>query len=163
MSLDGTRVAYDSFERSDWQPATGERTAGWDGMLQQLHVLNTVTGVDVVIPPPTDPLVASQPVDSFAPVFSADGRTLLFVRDRSDEGMELGIAPADGSSPGSALGPLKQWNQGWPSFEFSPDGKQVIVAYSDEEVAKLLPVDGGEATTIPKDTAGIPAMQRLAP
>ena len=120
VSLDGSRVAYDSFEQSAWQPATGERTAGWDGMLQQLHVLNVVTGEDVVIPPPTDPLISSQPVDMSAPVFSADGRTLLFLLDRSDGGMELGTAPADGSSPGHSLGPVKVWGQEWPSYEVHP-------------------------------------------
>lgn len=163
VSLDGSKVAYESFEQSDWQPAIGERTAGWDGMLAQLHVLDLATGMDVVVPPPTDPLVASQPVDSFAPVFSADGRSLVFLRDRSDGQMELGIAPADGSHAGTSLGPVKPWHEEWPTFSFTPDGSQVIVAYADENVAHLLPVDGGAGTTIPKDATGIPSMQRQAP
>ena len=163
VSLDGTRVAYDSFEQTDWQPANGERTAGWDGMLAQLHVLDLATGRDVVIPPPTDPLVASQPVDSFAPVFSPDGRTLVFLRDRSDGQMELGIAPADGSDAGTSLGPLKPWRDEWPTFSFTPDGSQVIVAYADEDVAHLLPIDGGDGKTSPRDVTGIPSMQRLGP
>ena len=31
VSLDGTHVTYSSFEPSTWQPASGTRTAGWDG------------------------------------------------------------------------------------------------------------------------------------
>lgn len=163
VTLDGTSVAWDSFEQSAWQPAVGERTAGWDGMLQQIHVLNLVTGEHVVIPPPTDPLVSSQPVDSHAPIFSPDGSRVVFLRDRSDGRMELGVAPADGSDPGHSLGLLKAWGGDWPSFGFTPDGTHVIVAYADENVAHLLPVDGGAGTTIPKDVTGIPSMQRLAP
>jgi Tol biopolymer transport system component len=163
VTLDGRSVAWDSFEQSAWQPAVGERTAGWDGMLQQIHVQNLVTGKDVVIPPPTDPLVSSQPVDSYAPIFSPDGSQIVFLRDRSDGQMELGVAPADGTDPGQSLGLLKAWGGEWPSFGFTPDGTQVIVAYADENVAHLLPLDGSAGTTIPKDEAGIPSMQRLAP
>ena len=163
VSLDGTTVAYDSFEQTDWQPAVGERTAGWDGVLQQVHVLNLVTGEDVVIPPPTDPLVSSQPVDSFAPAFSPDGTMLAFLRDRSDGRMELGVAPADGSDPGTTLGLIKPFGEDWPVYAFTPDGTHVIVAYADEDIAHLLPIDGGAGTTIPKDATGIPSMQRQAP
>ena len=164
VSLDGTHVTYSSFEPSTWQPASGTRTAGWDGNLEEGHVLELANGHDALIPPGTDPLVASQPVDEFRPVLAPDGSMVVFERDRSDGKGWLALAPSDGSAPGRQVGVEFTPSDGEsPTYAFTPDGTMIIATYPGETITHLLPVAGGAGTTAPGSGSGASDMQRVAP
>ena len=164
VSLDGTHVTYSSFEPSTWQPASGTRTAGWDGNVEEGHVLEIATGHDAPIPPGTDPLVASQPVDEFRPVLSPDGSMVVFERDRSDGKGWLAIAPSDGSAPGRQVGvDFTPINSQRPTYAFSPDATVILASYPGETIGHLLPITGGAGTTVPRSASGASDIQRLAP
>ena len=73
------------------------------------------------------------------PQFSADGKRLAYVKGLGD----LWVAKGDGSE---AKRVLESWDA--PSFEFSPDGRWLVYAVSDEWFNSdvwLLPADGGRA------------------
>lgn len=71
--------------------------------------------------------------------FSADGKKLAFIKDRGD----LWLADGDGAN---ARKLFESWNA--PSYDFSPDGRWIVYALSDEWFNNdiwLLPVDGSRS------------------
>ena len=83
------------------------------------------------------------------PVFSPDGKSIVYLRAnrRLIEGgkFQIVVAPADGSGTGIALGPFGSVGENGPSinnYAFTPDGNAIIATYEDEQVVRVLPLDG---------------------
>jgi hypothetical protein len=166
-SLDGGRIAFSSLVEASW-PAGG---ATWTGLLDTVRVLDRATGTAVAIPLVPDPMVPTRPMDQLAPVLSPDGSHVAFRRGRSDGSLELIVAPVDGSTPGTRVGPfIPTETPGVVKYAFSPDGRTILLIFGNQAVAHLLPIDGGPDTIVPIDAGpaggrgvALPAMQRLAP
>lgn len=165
VSPDGRSILYHSFDHVSWE-APGHPGSTWTGGLLRLHILDIDSGSDRVLPVPADPLIPTQPVDQWDGVFSPDGTMIVLQRDRSDNGFEVAIAPADGSAASRLIGPtvpIVPGAAGQAFTGFSPDGKWVIASYPGEQVTRVLPVAGGDAYTVPFDPDDLPDMQRRAP
>lgn len=161
VSGDGSKVAYTTFERDDtFQPGPT-----WDGMLLRLHVLDLATGTDRVIPIAADPIDQTLPTDEWSGTFSSDGRLIAFLRDASDDRLEIVVAPADGSAVGKRVGPAtaKDAAGNGPSFDFSPDATAIIATYPRDRLTRILPIDGSASSTVPLDGTDVPTWQRQAP
>ena len=57
----------------------------------------------------------------------------------------------------------KSEQEGAPYWEFTPDGTAVVIPDMEQGVVLVVPVDGGEPTTLPFDGENLPSTQRLAP
>jgi len=105
-------------------------------------------------------------VGSGGPLFSPDGRSILYLRWYADNSTQLVLAPLDGSQTGIALGPHGPLGQDGPTinnYQFTPDGAAVIANYDSEKVERLLPVDGSPASVLIRGDLAFAAYQRLAP
>ena len=132
LSPDGSTVGYWS-----WGPNDAGVVDGWS------HLRDVDTG--------TDKLVELYS----APRFSSDGTSLL-----GETSAQLVIGPADGKPPARDIGPAYA-SQPQHGYDFSPDGRKVILTLGDPGVTWVIDVASGEKVTtiIPV----FPSWQRLAP
>ncbi len=145
VSPDGTLVAY--------------RDVALEGRFR-VRLLDLRTGGDRDLWEPADA------VGSGGPVFSPDGRSILYLRWYADNSTQLVLAPLDGSQTDIALGPHGPLGQDGPTinnYQFTPDGTAVIANYDSEKVERLLPVDGSPAAVLIRGDLAFAAYQRLAP
>jgi len=154
-SLDGSHVAYTNFEID---PAL---SAGF----LRVHVRDLDTEQDVVIPAEPEPGTGGAPYSQGYAAFSPDGKFLLMQRLAPNDGLEWVVGPADGSALPNRIGPAmkKSEQEGAPYWEFTPDGTAVVIPDMEQGVVLVVPVDGGEPTTLPFDGENLPSTQRLAP
>jgi hypothetical protein len=100
------------------------------------------------------------------PVFSPDGRSIVYLRWFPDQSTQLSVAPVDDSSPGIAIGPHGPPGPDGPTirgYGFSPDGRSVFANYDAEKVARLMPVDGTPGVVVARGDLALVTYQRLAP
>lgn len=145
VSPDGTRIGY----RGDDGP---------DGLFRA-HILDLRTGEDRVLPQPDG-------AGAFGPLFSPDGRSVVYLRGTARNAVQLVVAPADGSSMGMPIGPKGVIGNGGPTinnFAFSPDGTAVTANDDVAQAALLVPIDGSPASVLMRGELAFPAFQRLAP
>ncbi len=144
VSPDGALVAYTGAERP------GSR----------IHILDLRTGDDRVLPAP--PGAAGQSGAGFSP----DGLKVVYLRWPSDNSTQLVVAPTDGSGTGIAIGPSRPLGSDGPvinNYTFTPDGRAVIANDDLDKVARLLPIDGSEASVLSTGELAFAAYQRVAP
>jgi hypothetical protein len=145
VSPDGTIVAY--------------RDVALEGRFR-VRLLDLRTGRDRVLWEPADS------VGSGGPVFSPDGRSILYLHWYADTSTQLVLAPVDGSDTEIALGPHGPLGPDGPTISgyfFTPDGNAVIANYGSEKVERLLPTDGSQASVLIRGDLAFAAYQRLAP
>ena len=145
ISPDGTLIAY--------------RDVALEGRFR-VRLLDLRTGGDRDLWEPADAL------GSGGPVFSPDGRSVLYLRWYADNSTQLVLAPLDGSQTDIALGPHGPLGQDGPTinnYAFTPDGTAVIANYDSEKVERLLPIDGSPASVLIRGDLAVAAYQRLAP
>ena len=126
----------------------------------RVHILDLATGADRELPE------APGSTGEGGPVFSPDGRSILYLRWAADNSTRLVVVPADGSGFGVAIGPSGPLGADGPTinnYAFSPDGTEVFANYDDEKVARLLPIDGSPGMVIARGNAAFGTYQRLAP
>lgn len=126
----------------------------------RVRLLDLRTGRDRVLWEPADA------VGSGGPVFSPDGRSILYLRWYADSSTQLVLAPLDGSETDIALGPHGPLGADGPTINgyfFTPDGTAVIADYDSEKVERLLPVDGSPASVLIRGDLAFAVYQRLAP
>jgi len=155
VSPDGSRVSYTRFEED---PVTGT------GNLV-IHVRDFATRSDVLIPAAPDPENPTEKSAQGYAYWSPDGTLLAFQRFAPNDGMEVIVAPADGSDVGRKLGPTLTMSaqKDAPAWEFTPDGSAVLVPDMVRNVLLKIPVDGSEPITLPFDGESLPTTQRQAP
>ena len=146
MSPDGGRLLYTSY-RSAIGPS--------------LYLLDLATGKELGIP---TPIVAA----AGAGVFSQAGDRIAFLRSRAGGTFEVVVAPADGSSEGSAVGasmPMSADKSMDASLAFAPDDSALIVRKGDDSYSTFtwLPLDGSPSSTLDKGAFEFIDVQRLAP
>jgi Tol biopolymer transport system component len=143
MSPDGSRVSYTS-----------------SGPYAQIHVLDLVTGQDVVLPDPSGGYT-----NQFGSAyFSPDGRLIGYVRGfRDDKTYQFVVAPSDGSGTGTPIGPRLRQPVGDVNYAWVPDGTALVIDYDLDGTVRLVPADGSAATTLGRGTMPFADMQRLAP
>jgi WD40 repeat protein len=142
VSPDGTRLVYRA-----------------SGDVFRIHVLDLQTGAERTLPDPTG---STAQVD---PIFSPDGRSVVYQRWIGDSMTQLVVAPADGSGTGIAIGPPSAATDNGPSlnnYTFTPDGTAVITG-DGEDVTRLVPVDGSPSRILSTGRLSFAAYQRLAP
>ena len=143
VSPDGSQIGY----RSDDGP----------GGLFRSHILDLQTGEDRVLPGPAG---AAQ----LAPLFSPDGRTVVYLRAAGNNSVQLVAAPADGSSDGLPIGsPEPNEGEGINNVAFTPDGKAVVANYDFQKEARLVPIDGSPSSVLLHGDLAYAVYQRLAP
>ena len=143
VSPDGSQIGY----RSDDGP----------GGLFRSHILDLRTGEDRVLPGPAG---AAQ----LAPLFSPDGRTVVYLRAVGNNSVQLVAAPADGSSEGLAIGSVEpNEGEGINNVAFTPDGKAVVANYDFQKEARLVPIDGSPSSVLLHGDLAYAVYQRLAP
>ena len=159
-----TRPARDSNDYQDLAVSPdGTLVAYRDVALEErfrVRLLDLRTGRDRVLWEPADA------VGSGGPVFSPDGRSILYLRWYADSSTQLVLAPLDGSETDIALGPHGPLGADGPTINgyfFTPDGTAVIADYDSEKVERLLPVDGSPASVLIRGDLAFAVYQRLAP
>ncbi len=132
LSPDGSTVGYWS-----WGPNDAGVVDGWS------HLRDVVTGKDQLVE------LCS------APRLSPDGTSIL-----GETSAQLVIGRADGKPPARKIGPSYA-GQDQHGYDFSPDGRKVMLTLGDPGVTWVIDVASGEkvAMTIPV----FPNWQRLAP
>jgi hypothetical protein len=126
----------------------------------RVHILDLATGADRELPS------APGSAGEGGPVFSPDGRSILYLRWAADSSTRLVIVPADDSNFGVAIGPSGPFGADGPTinnYAFSPDGTEVFANYDDEKVARLMPIDGSPGVVIARGELAFGTYQRLAP
>jgi dipeptidyl aminopeptidase/acylaminoacyl peptidase len=124
-----------------------------------VHILDIASGSDRILPAPSG---ASQG----GPLFSPDGRSVVYLRWNADNTTQLVIAPVDGRGTGTAIGPTGPVGPEGPTinnYTFSPDGTAVLANYGAEQLGRLVPVDGRPPTVIAHGDLAFASFQRLAP
>jgi Tol biopolymer transport system component len=151
VSPDGTRVAY-----------TGSPLDS----CCSVHVLDMASGRDRILPGADGVPGALQ----LGPMFSPDGKSIVYLRAnrRLTEGgrFQIVVAPADGSGTGTTLGPFGSVGTNGPSinnYSFTPDGNAIIAIYDDENLARVLPLDGSPSSVLSQGEYASFTYQRLAP
>ena len=146
VSPDGQYVTYQDTNFNENPP--------WG--LFQVHVLSLLTGEDRVLPQPGGTAQGGA-------IFSPDSRLVAYQRITAD-GVQMVVAPADGSGVGLAIGPVTASGQETINNCFwSPDGTAILCNYDREKVARLLPIDGSPAVDLIEGEMALPGYQRLAP
>lgn len=147
ISPDGRTVAYWSWEKGPGRPDSGP----------YLHQRDLDTGLELPVPYVTS--------DGFGllPHFSPDGKWVAF-EDKSRDGAPpqgVNLAPVDGSSPPVPVGPGYSYMYR-TGFDFSPDGKELILALDLPGKSVIIDLATQETTEVPAVT-GYWGWQRLAP
>ena len=141
VSLDGTRATYTTTEAD-------ERF--------HVHVLDLITGDSWLLPAPQD---AAQ----VGAAFSADGRSVVYVRIVGGFA-QLVVAPADGSATGVGVGPAVPFHGDViNNYGFSPNGNAVFANYDNDKTVRLVPVDGSPPVVLGQGELALVGIQRLAP
>ena len=158
-------VAVDDFEQVSVSP--DGMLVGYSGLAPvegyDVHVLDMESGTDRILPKPIGV------VGQRGPVFSPDNRSVVYLRvTEGTEGnrFQIVVAPADGSGTGTALGPLGSRGSNGPSinnYVFTPDGTAIIAGYDDENLARVLPIDGSAGSVLSRGDLAFITYQRLAP
>jgi dipeptidyl aminopeptidase/acylaminoacyl peptidase len=150
VSPDGTRVTFwDNTKIPDLEINPHVRKS-------DVHVLDLATGRDVRVG--YDP--GSR--DEQFPKFSPDGRSVLLVRFNAIPGpATLHLAAADGTGPAPQIGPPQQYWDGNPMFEFSPDGRKVLLTFGEDQPLQVVDVASGLVAY--GEGADFPSWQRMAP
>ena len=122
---------------------------------------------------PALPNPGSGPAHSGGPVFSPDGKQIVFGRYWDERGGEINhrlwITTADSNgSDAFAIGPLHRSRGGHDPFwyTFAPDGKNVLILGNESREAWLAPVDRTDPQSLEVDWGLLsdpPEWQRLAP
>jgi Tol biopolymer transport system component len=135
LSPDGTRVTF-------WHNMAADLAAFPEGRKSEVHVLDLRTGADIRIG--YDPTSRHE----LLPKFSPDGKSVLFVRFPVDGDATVLTAAADGSDgAGRQLGPDFDWavtgalND--PTFEYSPDGRKILLSFGADRRLQILDVATG--------------------
>ena len=126
----------------------------------QIHLTDLRTGVDRTLPASRDAVAQS------GAVFSPDGLKVAYLRWYDGGMSQLVVAPTDGSGTGIAISPTRGYGNDGPyinNYAFTPDGKAVIANDDLDKVARLLPVDGSEGSTLSSGELAFAAYQRVAP
>jgi dipeptidyl aminopeptidase/acylaminoacyl peptidase len=126
----------------------------------RIHILDLQTGIEVPLPS------APGSNGEGGPGFSPDGHSLVYLRWFDDGSTQLVVAPLDGSSFGTLIGPRSPFGTDGPSinnYGFTPDGAAVLANYDAEKVARLLPIDGSPGVIIARGDLALGSFQRLAP
>ena len=100
------------------------------------------------------------------PLFSPDGRFLVYLRWYPDSSTQLVVGPVDGRGRDVAIGPRGPLGSDGPTinnYGFAPDGTAVFANYDAEKLARLLPVDGSPGVVIVRGQLALVTYQRLAP
>jgi Tol biopolymer transport system component len=152
MSPDGTRVTF-------WHNMAADLATFPEGRKSEVHVLDLRTGYDFRIG------YDSKSRHELLPKFSPDGESVLFVRFPVDGDAVLLIAAADGSDVARQIGPSQQWGSDVsqmsdPAFEFSPDGRKIILASGPDRRMQVIDIASGNVEL--GEYAEFPAWQRLA-
>jgi len=123
-------------------------------------VLDLLTGEERVLPHPPG---TSQRGGG---VFSPDGTLVAYSRIYADGTYQLVVAPVDGSSDGTALGPLRSGDAEGSSYVFTPDGTAVVAGLGQDDRRDIwrLPIDGSPGSTVAEGGSfSFVDTQRLAP
>jgi dipeptidyl aminopeptidase/acylaminoacyl peptidase len=152
LSPDGTRVTF-------WHNMAADLATYQEGRKSEVHVLDLRTGEDFRIG--YDPKSRHE----LLPKFSPDGESVLFVRFPVDGDAELLIAAADGSDVARQIGPSQRWGSdvsqmSEPAFEFSPDGRKIILASGADRRMQVIDIASGNIEL--GEYAEFPAWQRVA-
>jgi hypothetical protein len=142
ISPDGDRVVYEQCVNT----ATPEGRC-------EVHLLDLASGADVRVG--FDPSARHE----LQPKFSPDGRSILFVRFLPGGDAHLVIAAADGTDVGRQVGPALGWSEA--VFEFSPDGRKVLISLGVERRLQIIDVESGTVET--GEFGAFPSWQRRAP
>lgn len=143
VAPDGSRVSYTS-----------------NGAIAHIHVLDLKTGMDNVLPDPTN-----GSTNQFGTAyFSPDGRSVGYLRGYAEDStFQFIVALADGSGRGTPVGPRLPNLGGDVNWVFSPDGTAVVVDFDKDQSVWMLPVDGSPGTLLGRGAAAFGDIQRLAP
>jgi Tol biopolymer transport system component len=145
LSPDGKSIAYTTWE------------SGLPGREGRIHILDIDSGVDR-----QPALPGSAGSEELSPRFSPDGSKLLIDRYEPGGGYRLIVAPVDGGAE-VALGESHPERSNGSSALWSPDGKSILVTYSDTKRTWLFAADGSSAQEVRWTTTGALTWQRLAP
>jgi len=131
-----------------------------NGPGSHIHMVDLKANTDDVLPDPTKGLT-----NQFGSAyFSPDGKSVGYVRDYpEDSTFQFVVAPVDRSTTGIAIGPRLPEPGGDVNWEFTPDGRSVVVDYDKDGTAWLLPVDGSPGTLLGRGALAFGDVQRLAP
>jgi Tol biopolymer transport system component len=159
-----TRPATDQNDYQDVAVSPdGNRLAYRDVSLEQrfrIHTLDLRTGADRALPE-----LAGE-TGQGGPMFSPDGRSIVYLSWAADTSTQLTVGRADGTGPRVPIGPRAPFGPDGPTinnYGFVPDGTAVYANYDAEKVARLLPVDGSPGTVLASGDLAFLAYQRLAP
>jgi hypothetical protein len=144
VAPDGTRISFSRFT-SNGTPS--------------VVMLDLRTGQETVLPGGT---AAGQRGGAS---FSPDGVHVAYSRLYSDGSSQLVVAPADGSTSGTVLGPRTGGANGGEGggFIFTPDGLAVLATYGQDGATHRLPIDGSPGTILQAGVFTSVDVQRLAP
>jgi Tol biopolymer transport system component len=146
MSPDGTRVTF-------WHNMAADLATFPEGRKSEVHVLDLARQVDTRIG--YDPRSRHE----LLPKFSPDGKSVLFVRFPVDGDAVLLIAAADGTGMARQIGPPQTWGEG--AFEFSPDGRKIMLTFLGES-RRMQVIDVATGTSRTGEYADWQAWQRVA-
>jgi Tol biopolymer transport system component len=152
LAPDGTRVTF-------WHNMAADLAAHPEGRKSEVHVLDLITMQETRIG--YDP----ESRHELQPKFSPDGGSILFVRFPQIGDAALMIGAADGSDVPRQIGPNQQWRSDAsqmsdPAFEFSPDGRKIIVAFGPDRRIQLIDIATGAIER--GDYGEFPSQQRVA-
>ena len=145
VAPDGSRVSFARFT-SNGTPS--------------VVILDLRSGEETVLPHPPG---SSQ---SGGGVFSPDGTLVAFSRLYADGSYQPVVAPADGSSEGTALGPRASGDTEGSSYIFTPDGTALVAGLGQDDLRVIyrLPIDGSPWSILSEGgTFSFTDTQRLAP
>jgi Tol biopolymer transport system component len=145
-SEDGTRIAYHK-----WVDAPLEHG--------RLHLVDVASGADTTIN-----VAGSTGSDEFEePIFSPDGKSILFKWFSADQNVRLAMIPVGGGAA-VRFGPAVHYDVS-PLELFSPDGNSVIAWYPSLKQLWLLDPTGNASADkqLALSVSDVPTWQRLAP
>jgi Tol biopolymer transport system component len=129
------------------------------GGTSSIHMLDVRTGAERPLPGPAGIGQGG------GATFSPDGKRVAYSRIYRDGAVQVVVAPADGTTEGTALGPRMSLPSGeepgvW--IAFTPDGSAVIAGFGTDldRTIYRIPVDGSPETPLGKGGFGFLDVQR---